>query len=192
MKNTNVKEVKAEVKEVKVIETKAPVTEEKKPIEVSAVLGTPLPVEEKKVDVSVKETATKKEEKEKKVSKREHFEMLRAIVTASVSKDKKELLEFIDHEIDLLESKKSRLKESATRATHEPIMDAIREVLKGKTEPMQIAEMLKDSRLASYKEKDEVKEMSPQKLSAMLKRLVDGGEVERKVIKKHSYFILAK
>lgn len=129
---------------------------------------------------------------EKKITKKEYFGMLVNIVKASDSKDKDDLLNFIGHELELLENKSNRLKESATKATHQPIMNAIKEVLSEKKEPINIADLLKDNRLSTYKEGEEVKEMSNQKLSSMLKRLVDAGEVERKVIKRKSYFELVK
>ena len=73
-------------------------------------------------------------------------------------------------------------------------MAAIIEVLADKGKPVTITDMLTDTRLQSYTEetKDGKKTvaMTNQKLSSMVKKLVDNGEIVRTEEKKKAYFSL--
>lgn len=129
-----------------------------------------------------------------KMTKKELFNLVAAVVAKSDHKQKAEMLTFINNEIELLNSKSEKAKNSKSRQSNETIMDVIIEVLKEKTEPVTIAELMKDSRLATYevetKSGKSVVEMTNQKLSSMIKKLKDNGEVIRTEDKKKAYFSL--
>ena len=99
------------------------------------------------------------------------------------------LTEFINHEIELLSNKSG--KTSAKKTTEqEQFIDLIRDVLAEAPNPMQCGAIAKDERIASFEWADK-KETSPQRVSAMLKKMVDCGDVVKTTDKKVTYFALA-
>ena len=113
-----------------------------------------------------------------KKTKREFFGEIREIV-----KDNTELVAFIDHELELLD-KKTSAKSTKVNTEQVELMDTIKNELSEIGRSVTITELQKESEtLAEY---------SNQKLSAMLKKLVDNGEVTKVVDKKKSYFKIAE
>lgn len=112
-----------------------------------------------------------------KKTKREFFGELRAMVEGN-----EELTNFIDHELELLD-KKSTSKSNKVNTEHTELMETIKNELARIDRAVTITELQKESEtLADY---------SNQKLSAMLKKLVDNGVVTKVVDKKKSYFKIA-
>ena len=121
---------------------------------------------------------------EKKITKREKFEMVLKMVEGNEM-----LTEFINHEIELLSNKSG--KTSAKKTTEqEQFIDLIRDVLSEAPNPMQCGAIAKDERIASFEWADK-KATSPNRVSAMLKKMVDCGDVVRTTDKKITYFALA-
>lgn len=134
--------------------------------------------------------ANKKDQKTKK----DWFVEVIEIVRKSDYPDKTGAIDFLNHEVELLNKKSDKSKESKRSKEHATIMATIMEVLAEVEKPITISEMLEDSRLAVYEEetKDEVKivKMTNQKLSSVVKKLVDAKEVIRTEEKKKAYFSL--
>lgn len=133
---------------------------------------------------------------EKKMTKKDWFEVLKAMVEKSDYADKAGATAFIDHEVELLDKKSGKSKETKTKKAYGAILDAIKAVLADQTKPVTITEMMTDTRLASYEEEGKdgsvTVAMTNQKLSSMVKKLVDTGEVVRTEEKKKAYFSLPK
>lgn len=131
---------------------------------------------------------------DKKVTKREWFEVIIGIVNKSDYADKDGAVKMLNHEIELLDKKSGKSKETKTQKAHGAIMAAIIEVLADMGKPVTITEMLTDARLQSYTEETKDGEktvaMTNQKLSSMVKKLVDAQEVVRTEEKKKAYFSL--
>ena len=123
---------------------------------------------------------------EKKITKREKFEMLLGMVEGNDM-----LTEFINHEIELL-SKKLSGGSAKKDEEQEMFFEVIRDILAecADVKGMQCGAIVKDERAASFKWKDG-KETSSQRVSAMLKKLVDKGDVVKTTDKKVTYFRLA-
>ena len=123
---------------------------------------------------------------EKKITKREKFEMVLKMVEGNDM-----LTEFINHEIELL-SKKSGSGSAKKDEEQEQFFDVIRDILAecADVKGMQCGAIAKDSRAAEFAWKDG-KETSSQRVSAMLKKLVDKGDVVKVTDKKVTYFHLA-
>ena len=123
---------------------------------------------------------------EKKITKREKFEMLLKEVEGNEM-----LTEFIKHEIELL-TKKSGSTSAKRDEEVDKFLDLVRDVLAECSNAlgMQCGAIAKDSRIAEFKWADK-KETSSQRVSAMLKKLVDCGDVVKTVDKKVTYFRLA-
>ena len=113
-----------------------------------------------------------------KKTKREFFGEIREIV-----KENTELVEFIDHELELLD-KKTSAKSTKVNTEQVELMRKIVNALNKIGRSVTISEL--------QKENAEMAEYSNQKLSAMLKKLVDNKQVTKMVDKKKSYFMVAE
>lgn len=113
----------------------------------------------------------------KKLTKREVFsKMLEVEAIAS----NELFVEFINHELELLDRKSSKSTQTKTQIENESIKNAIVESLERVAKAVTITELQElDSKMASY---------SNQKLSALLKQLVAENRVIKTVDKKKSYF----
>ena len=112
-----------------------------------------------------------------KITKKEMFTMIKAQV-----KDNAEMVAFIDHEIELLDKKASNKKATKTQEANVGIKSTILAVLEG-SKSMTVTEMQGASA--------ELGELSNQKVSALVRQLVEAGEVVKTIDKKVSRFSLA-
>ena len=117
-----------------------------------------------------------------KVTKKERFAQLLEI--AEVKKNE-ELVKFINHEFELLEKKSGSKKQTETQKANEKLMTVIADALATCEKAVTVSELMKTS---TFKDTD----YSNQKLSAMLKKMVDNGTVVKTVEKKKSYFSLVE
>lgn len=144
-----------------------------------------------------KVVATPIEKENKKLTKKDWFLKIRDFIIASEDcKEVTPMVAFIDHEIALLEKRTTSSKGSTSvNEANKKILSTLRIVLTEQSKPITIAELLADERLLTWEEEKKGKvvtnKMSSQKLSALMKKLVDSGEVVRTTEKKKAYFILA-
>lgn len=122
---------------------------------------------------------------EKKMTKKEMFTMVKEVVLASGSEKADEMVAFIDHEVELLVKKsasKSK-KETANDVENVRLMGVILETLADSEKGMTVTEVMKsNSELANF---------SNQKVSALMRKLVENGEVVKASEKGKSLFSLA-
>ena len=112
---------------------------------------------------------------EKRVFKKDYLGELKVLAEDAGRKD---LVDFCEKEIEKLTNRKTK-----NQKENEGIKEIILEVLAGLNEPITVTDFLKvDERVAEY---------SNQKVSALMKQLVDAGKVEKVVDKKRSYFKIA-
>ena len=112
-----------------------------------------------------------------KITKKEMFTRIKAQV-----KDNAEMVAFIDHEIELLDKKASNKKATKTQEANIGIKSTILAVLEG-AKSMTVTEMQGASA--------ELGELSNQKVSALVRQLVEAGKVVKTIDKKVSRFSLA-
>lgn len=111
---------------------------------------------------------------EKKMTKKEMFAMIMGEVAHN-----EEMVAFLKHEIELLEKKRGSA-DSKKNEEQRKVMDLIVARLSALGKGVTVSELqFADGELAK---------LSNQKVSAMLKKLVDNGEVVKTVEKKVSYF----
>lgn len=127
---------------------------------------------------------------ETKMTKKDWYEVLTAIVKRSKNPQKAGALEFIAHEVELLDKKSGKSKTSKTAKTNDKIKYAILDVLAENEKPMTVSEMMLDARLATWNDGDTKKVMSNQKLSSMVRQLVKEELVVRTEDKKKALFSL--
>lgn len=114
----------------------------------------------------------------KKVTKREKFEMLKALSEVQANPM---LMEFIDHELELLEKKNSADKKpTAQQVANEGLKQTIMDVLTENGGLMTVTDVQKSC--------DGLAELSNQRISALLRQLKDDGKVERVEDKRKAYF----
>ena len=121
---------------------------------------------------------------EKKMTKKEWFAVLAEVVKASKMENKTDALAFINHEVELLEKKSAKSGQTKTQKENVKVMEKIKSALSEVGKAVTITELQAASA--------EMAEYSNQKLSALLKKLVESGEVVKTTEKKKSYFSLAE
>ena len=116
-----------------------------------------------------------------KMTKRDYFNAILAVLATVEDTDVSGLTAFVNHEIELLENKRSSTKPTKTQTENLAVKETIVSVLKEIGKPITITEMQKFSA--------DLAEFSCQKLSALLKQLVENDKTVTKVTeKKKTYF----
>lgn len=113
-----------------------------------------------------------------KMTKREMFEMIKGVCANDTR-----IVEFCEHEIELLNRKSSKNTQTKTQIENESIKVAIVNALNEIGKAVTITELQESN--------TEMSAYSNQKLSALLKQLVESNEVVKTVDKKKSYFTVA-
>lgn len=111
----------------------------------------------------------------KKLTKKDYFNVIKELVS-----DRQDLVDFIDHEIELLSKKSSRTAPTKTQVENEAIKEKI------------VATLVELGRYVTITEiqnaNTELADLSNQKISALLKQLVDTNIVAKMLDKKKAYF----
>ena len=114
---------------------------------------------------------------EKKITKRDNFN---EIIKIATELNRKDLVEFATHEIELLDRKKSTDTTSKTQIENENIKNVIVDTL---------TELAKFATITDIQNANpQLAELSNQKISALLKQLVDTEVVKKQIDKKKAYF----
>ena len=121
---------------------------------------------------------------ELKVKKATKKEMFGELIKLAETNERTDLIAFCEHEIDLLNKKASASGQTKTQAENEKIKIVIAEELTRIARAFTISELLKES--------EELGQYSNQKLSALLKQMVESGTVTRVVDKKKTMFKIAE
>lgn len=117
------------------------------------------------------------------MTKREKFEMLKALVA-----DNDMLVEFIDHEIELLDNKKSKGNAKANEKMEQSV-ELVYDALASVGRAVSVSELIAETDLSALANESNI--VSTQKVSAYLNKLVASGKVVKSVDKKKTYFRVA-
>lgn len=110
-----------------------------------------------------------------KMTKKEMFEMIKGVCASDTR-----IVEFCEHEIELLNRKNSKSSQTKTQKENEVIMERVVIALQEIGRPVCVDELRAlNTEMGAY---------SNQKLSALLKKLVDSNQVVKTIDKKKSYF----
>ena len=109
------------------------------------------------------------------MTKREMF-----VAIASKVADNQEMVDFINHEIELLDARKSGKGLTKTQKANEEVKAVIAEVL-AEVEKATVTDLIKDERLGGF---------TNQKISALLRQMKDKGLVDKTMEGKKAYFSL--
>lgn len=122
---------------------------------------------------------------ELKVKKATKKEMFGKLIELAQENERTDLIEFCEHEIDLLNKKASASGQTKTQAENEKIKVVIAEELTRIARAVTISELIKES--------ESLGQYSNQKLSALLKQMVENDKTVTKIIdKKKSLFTITE
>ncbi len=122
-----------------------------------------------------------------KITKKDLYADLRVLAEDA---ERDDLVEFIDHEVELLSRKATSKKPSPKQEENDEIKDIIVQVLKGAGSPLAIPEIIaKSPKLATQPNGNP---MTPQKMSSLLKQLAESGIVESSKDKKRTVFSIVE
>ena len=121
----------------------------------------------------------------KKITKKEMFAVIAETINAVEVENKAEMLNFIAHEVKLLEKKSSKSGQTKTQKENELLKAELLTALREMDKPVTISEFQSLSTA-------EVATLSNQKLSALLNQMVKAETVVKTVEKKKSYFAVAQ
>ena len=119
---------------------------------------------------------------EKKMTKKEMFGRLIEIVEGANIEDTDAVVEFLNHEIELVSKKRNG--QTKTQKENEKLVEVVFEAIANAGHPVTVTELFKAV------ESDEIK--SAQKLSALVKKLKDADRIVRTEDKKKAYFSIAE
>lgn len=119
-----------------------------------------------------------------KMTKKDWFNEMIKVVEVSTLEDKDGAIEFLKHEIALLDRKTGKSSMTKTQKANVVIMEQIKVALREIGKPVTISELIAaDATMATF---------SNQKLSALIRQLVKANEVVRTESKKKAFFSLAE
>lgn len=118
------------------------------------------------------------------MTKKEMFTMVANVVENAEVENKAEMLEFLAHEVELLNRKSGKSGETKTQKENKVLMEQLLVALAEFEKPVTVSEFMKEST-------HEVATLSNQKLSALFKKLVEAEKVVKTTEKKKSYFSVA-
>lgn len=111
--------------------------------------------------------------------------MYNEVVAMAEAMDREDVKAFALHEIELLDKKAGKSTQTKVQKANETIVEQVYNALVVIGRPVTATELLEES--------DAIEGVnSNQKMSAMLKKLVDSGRVTKTVEKKKSYFSIAE
>ena len=117
----------------------------------------------------------------KKLTKKEMFAILKDLVELCAEENKDEMLDFINHEVELL-NRKSSNGSSKKKNLNEVLMDELEVALAEFSTPITITDFMNSS-------SHEIAKFSNQKLSALMKKLVEERKsVERTYMERKARF----
>ena len=133
-------------------------------------------------------------EKMKKLTKKDYIAQIRAIVI-----NDKDLVAFIDHEVELLNRKNTGNSQTRTQKDNEALKEILIEELEKIGRAVTITELMNESQVIkdyTYKTKvggeEKDAKLTNQKISAIFTQLVNDKTIVKVTDKKKSYFSIAE
>jgi hypothetical protein len=120
----------------------------------------------------------------KKMTKKEKFALIAETIATVEVENKAEMLDFINHEIELLNKKSGKSGQTKTQKENELLKENLLKAFESMDRPVTISEFQEKSAAP-------IASLSNQKLSALLNQLVKAEKMVKTVEKKRSYFALA-
>lgn len=124
---------------------------------------------------------------EKRLTKKDYFEMIKGICT-----DRTDIVDFCNHEIELLSRKNSKSGATKTQKENEIIANMLIEELAKVGKPITITDLMNTSDIVKNYTLENGNNLTNQKISAIFKQLVESQKIVKVVDKKKSYFSIGE
>ena len=119
---------------------------------------------------------------EKKLTKKDYFEMIKGVCA-----DRPEIVEFCNHEMELLARKNSKSVVTKTQVENEKVMEMLVDELAKIGKPITITDLMSTSDVIKGYVLENGNTLTNQKISALLNKMVDT-KIVKVTDKKKSYF----
>lgn len=124
---------------------------------------------------------------EKKLTKKEMFEMIKEVCV-----DRTDIVDFCNHEIELLSRKNSKSGATKTQKENEIVANMLVEELAKIGKPITITDLMNTSEIVKGYTLENGNNLTNQKISAIFKQLVESNKIVKVVDKKKSYFSIGE
>ena len=124
---------------------------------------------------------------EKRLTKKDYFEMIKGVCA-----DRTDIVDFCNHEIELLSRKNSKSGATKTQKENEIVANMLVEELAKVGKPITITDLMNTSATIKDYTLENGNNLTNQKISAIFKQLVESQRIVKVVDKKKSYFSIAE
>lgn len=120
---------------------------------------------------------------EKRLTKKDYFEMIKGVCANNA-----DIVEFCNHEIELLNRKNSKNGSTKTQKENEIVAKMLIEELAKINKPVTITDLMNTSEIVKNYTLENGNKLTNQKISAIFKQLVENNKITKVTDKKKSYF----
>lgn len=124
---------------------------------------------------------------EKRLTKKDYFEMIKGVCA-----DRTDIVDFCNHEIELLSRKNSKSGATKTQKENEIVANMLIEELAKISDPITITDLMNTSEIVKNYTLENGNCLSNQKISAIFKQLVESNRIVKITDKKKSYFSIGE
>ena len=124
---------------------------------------------------------------EKRLTKKDYFEMIKGVCA-----DRTDIIDFCNHEIELLSRKNSKSGATKTQKENEIVANMLVEELTKIGKPITITDLMNTSEIVKGYTLENGNNLTNQKISAIFKQLVESNRIVKVVDKKKSYFSIGE
>ena len=124
---------------------------------------------------------------EKRLTKKDYFEMIKGVCA-----DRTDIVDFCNHEIELLSRKNSKSGATKTQKENEIVANMLVEELAKVGKPITITDLMNTSEIIKGYTLENGNNLTNQKISAIFKQLVENQKIVKVVDKKKSYFSIGE
>lgn len=124
---------------------------------------------------------------EKKLTKKDYFEMIKGVCA-----DRTDIVDFCNHEIELLSRKNSKSGATKTQKENEIVANMLVEELAKVGKPITITDLMNTSDTIKNYTLENGNNLTNQKISAIFKQLKESNRIVKVTDKKKSYFSIGE
>lgn len=124
---------------------------------------------------------------EKRLTKKDYFEMIKGVCA-----DRADIVDFCNHEIELLSRKNSKSGATKTQKENKIVANMLVEELAKIGKPITITDLMNTSEIVKGYTLENGNNLTNQKISAIFKQLVENQKIVKIVDKKKSYFSIGE
>ena len=124
---------------------------------------------------------------EKRLTKKDYFEMIKGVCA-----DRTDIVDFCNHEIELLSRKNSKSGATKTQKENGIVANILIEELAKIGKPITITDLMNTSEIVKGYTLENGNNLTNQKISAIFKQLVESQKIVKVVDKKKSYFSIGE